>query len=82
MLHPDQEVEFKPDHEAQVRGLGAIINSRETGDILIVRQSGKIIAMVNILYTISCTLRKSTSPCTVHKGNRRIVTHISTALPL
>ena len=51
-----QEAEFKPDHEAQTRGLLAIINNPETGNIIIARESGKIIGMVNLLYTISTAL--------------------------
>ncbi len=51
-----QEGEFEPDHLAQERGLAAVINSQEIGDILVARHSGEVIGMVNILYTISTAL--------------------------
>lgn len=51
-----QEAEFKPDHEAQARGLLAIINNPETGNIIIARESGKVVGMVNLLYTVSTAL--------------------------
>lgn len=51
-----QETEFKSDHNAQVRGLASVIESDEVGDILVVRENGDVIAMVNILYTVSTAL--------------------------
>lgn len=51
-----QEAEFKPDHNAQARGLTAVINGSGTGDIIVARKSGEVIAMVNLLYTISTAL--------------------------
>lgn len=51
-----QESEFKPDREAQTRGLSAVISADDVGDIFIVRQEGEVIAMVNILYSISTAL--------------------------
>lgn len=51
-----QEAEFQPDYEAQHRGLEAIISNDEIGDILVVRSSGSIVGMVNLLYTISTAL--------------------------
>ncbi len=51
-----QEAEFEADHPAQERGLAAVINSQEIGDILVARHSGEVIGMVNILYTISTAL--------------------------
>lgn len=51
-----QEAEFKPDHEAQRRGLARIIGSSEVGLIVVARQNGRIVGMVNLLYTISTAL--------------------------
>ena len=51
-----QEAEFTPDHEIQERGLSKIINNEDIGVILVVRESDKVIGMVNILYTISTAL--------------------------
>jgi len=48
-----QEAEFTPDHELQERGLSKILNNEDIGVILVVRESDKVIGMVNILYTIS-----------------------------
>ncbi|MCP4430721.1 MAG: GNAT family N-acetyltransferase [Gammaproteobacteria bacterium] len=51
-----QEAEFLPDRGAQARGLATVINGTEVGDILIARNNGEIIAMVNLLYTVSTAL--------------------------
>ena len=51
-----QEIEFVPNREAQVNGLTLIISNDGTGDILIAKKSGKIIGMVNLLYTVSTAL--------------------------
>ena len=51
-----QEAEFKPNHELQGRGLSNILNNEEIGVILVARDSDKVIAMVNILYTVSTAL--------------------------
>ena len=51
-----QEAEFEPNHEAQTRGLAAIINGSEVGDIMIARKSGEVIGMVTLLYTVSTAL--------------------------
>lgn len=51
-----QEAEFKPDHEAQSRGLAAIIDNDDTGDILVAHEASQIIGMVNLLYTVSTAL--------------------------
>ena len=51
-----QEAEFKADHTAQQRGLTMIINNPDIGDILVARQDGEIIAMVNLLYSVSTAL--------------------------
>jgi len=51
-----QETEFEADREAQARGLHKVINAPDVGDILVVRQHGDIIAMVNLLYIVSTAL--------------------------
>jgi GNAT superfamily N-acetyltransferase len=53
----DQEADFAPDKQAQTKGLSAIINSNETGDILVARDAaGEIVGMVNLLFTVSTAL--------------------------
>ena len=51
-----QEAEFAPDHELQGKGLSKILSNEDIGVILVVRESDKVIGMVNILYTISTAL--------------------------
>jgi GNAT superfamily N-acetyltransferase len=51
-----QESEFESDSDTQVRGLTSVIENRDVGDILVVRENEKIIAMINILYTVSTAL--------------------------
>lgn len=51
-----QEADFKPDHEVQSRGLARIINNPEIGLIVVARQDGQVVAMVNLLYTVSTAL--------------------------
>ncbi len=51
-----QEADFKPDHEAQSRGLARIISSPEVGLIVVARQDGQVVGMVNLLYTVSTAL--------------------------
>jgi GNAT superfamily N-acetyltransferase len=51
-----QEVEFKPDANAQAIGLRMIVSHPETGIILVARHNGKIIGMVCLLFTVSTAL--------------------------
>jgi GNAT superfamily N-acetyltransferase len=51
-----QEADFYPDHAAQARGLGNIINDPGVGHILVARQEGRVQGMVSLLYTISTAL--------------------------
>jgi ribosomal protein S18 acetylase RimI-like enzyme len=51
-----QEAEFAPDIAAQQRGLSVIIRNPATGMILVARMEQKIVAMVNILFTVSTAL--------------------------
>jgi ribosomal protein S18 acetylase RimI-like enzyme len=51
-----QEAEFKPNQEAQSRGLTQIINNPEIGLIVVARQGSEVIGMVNLLYTVSTAL--------------------------
>jgi len=52
----EQETEFKPDIKAQIKGLELIINHPNTGTIIVARNNGEVIAMINILYTVSTAL--------------------------
>lgn len=58
LLHAlfSREAEFEPDHDAQARGLAAIIDDPAVGDILVARESGRVLGMINILYTVSTAL--------------------------
>ncbi|MBV2134337.1 GNAT family N-acetyltransferase [Pseudomonas sp. MAP12] len=51
-----QEAEFTPDRAAQQRGLAAIIADPAVGEILVAVEDARIVAMVNLLYTISTAL--------------------------
>ena len=51
-----QEVEFKPDHETQSRGLKMILNNNNIGNIFVAKKNGEIIGMVILLYTVSTAL--------------------------
>lgn len=52
----DQEVEFKPDIDLQVCGLQKILENNDYGAILILKDQGKSVGMVNLLFTISTAL--------------------------
>ena len=51
-----QEVEFTPNKEVQQKALKTIILSENIGDIYVATIEEKVVAMVNILYTISTAL--------------------------
>ncbi len=51
-----QEAEFRPDPAAQQRGLAAIINDPAVGTILVARDGGAVLGMVNLLFTVSTAL--------------------------
>lgn len=51
-----QEAEFKPDDAAQRRGLGMIIGNPQSGAILVAREGTQLLAMVNLLFTVSTAL--------------------------
>ncbi|MCH9813794.1 MAG: GNAT family N-acetyltransferase [Epsilonproteobacteria bacterium] len=51
-----QEVEFVPDQTKQEKALCQIIESEIVGDIFVAKVEGKIVAMVNLLYTLSTAL--------------------------
>lgn len=51
-----QEADFTPDREAQSSGLAQIIGNPEVGLIVVARQQGRVVGMVNLLYTVSTAL--------------------------
>lgn len=51
-----QEVEFKPDEQAQRRGLAMVIRHPDVGAVLVARDGTRILAMVNLLFTVSTAL--------------------------
>jgi GNAT superfamily N-acetyltransferase len=51
-----QEAEFKPDPAAQAEGLRRIISDPRTGLIFAGRIDGEIVAMVNLLFSVSTAL--------------------------
>ena len=51
-----QEVEFTPNKETQEKALKKIIEDKSIGDIFVAVKENKVIAMVNVLYTISTAL--------------------------
>ena len=52
----DQEAEFRPDPALQVAGLRRILDDPDRGRILVLRERGLPVAMVNLLYTVSTAL--------------------------
>lgn len=52
----EQELEFKPNLEAQIIGLELIINNPNIGTIIVARNNDELVAMVNLLYTVSTAL--------------------------
>lgn len=51
-----QEADFLPDPVKQSSGLQLIIENPATGHILVLREEGNIVGMVNLLYTVSTAL--------------------------
>ncbi len=51
-----QELEFKPDANAQTRGLRMIVEHPDVGIILVARQGAKLLGMVSLLFTVSTAL--------------------------
>jgi GNAT superfamily N-acetyltransferase len=51
-----QEAEFTANPDKQARGLTAVLKNPEMGEILVVRDSDRIIGMVNLIYTVSTAL--------------------------
>jgi ribosomal protein S18 acetylase RimI-like enzyme len=50
------EAEFKPDECAQRKGLAMIVSSPDVGVILVARNGQSILAMVNLLFSVSTAL--------------------------
>ena len=51
-----QDIEFIPDIEKQKKGILLIINNPEVGQILVMKEHGQIIGMLNILFSVSTAL--------------------------
>lgn len=51
-----QEAEFTPDGDKQARGLARIVGDPQAGAILVAREQGAIVGMVNLLFTVSTAL--------------------------
>src|SRR5258707_8517254 len=48
-----QEPDFRPDYNNQMRGLRLILEQPSRGRIFVLRSANKIIAIINLLFTIS-----------------------------
>lgn len=51
-----QEAEFRPCRTTQAAGLQQIIDFPERGQILVLRDGGSVLGMVNLLFTVSTAL--------------------------
>jgi len=51
-----QESEFSPNPALQAEALRTILDSPETGVLLVLREAGEIVGMVSLLYTVSTFL--------------------------
>jgi ribosomal protein S18 acetylase RimI-like enzyme len=51
-----QDIEFVPNGEKQRKGLELIVSNPELGEILVIKQNGKVIGMVSLLYSMSTAL--------------------------
>jgi ribosomal protein S18 acetylase RimI-like enzyme len=47
------EGDFKPDRSKHIRGLRLILEQPSRGRIFVIKQDGRILAMINLLFTIS-----------------------------
>lgn len=69
-----QERDFSPDTRKQADGLERIITDPRVGHILVLRHSGEVVAMVNLLYTVSTALGERVAileDMIVHQDHRR-----------
>ncbi len=69
-----QEADFRPDPEKQCAGLQRIIADPGIGDILVLKRGSEVVAMVNLLYTVSTALGESVAileDMVVHPDYRR-----------
>jgi GNAT superfamily N-acetyltransferase len=48
-----QESDFRPDYNAQMRGLRLLLEQPNRGRIFVLRSANRIIGMINLLFTIS-----------------------------
>src|SRR6266478_1174781 len=49
----EQESDFRPDKEKQLRGLRLIFEQPSRGRVFVLRRDGAIVGMINLLFTIS-----------------------------
>lgn len=52
----EQEVDFSPDAAAQRRGLNLILDNPSAGRLLVAEREGRVVGMLNLLYTVSTAL--------------------------
>jgi GNAT superfamily N-acetyltransferase len=67
------EGDFKPDRSKNMRGLRLILEQPSRGRIFVVRHEGRIVAMVNLLFTISTAeggFVLILEDCIVHRDHR------------
>jgi GNAT superfamily N-acetyltransferase len=48
-----QEAEFNPDEHKQIRALRMLLSNESAGRVFVARQEGRIVAMANLIYTVS-----------------------------
>jgi GNAT superfamily N-acetyltransferase len=69
-----QEAEFKPDAQAQRRGLSRILNDPVLGMVVVVRRQGEVLGMATLLFTVSTALGERVAwleDVVVKPGHRR-----------
>jgi GNAT superfamily N-acetyltransferase len=52
----EQEAEFKPDHDKQLKGIGQILANSDTGKFFVTEEAGRIIGTVSLLFSISTAM--------------------------
>ncbi|MGR9088854.1 MAG: N-acetyltransferase family protein [Gammaproteobacteria bacterium] len=52
----EQESEFRPDFEAQARGVNELLSNPQMGIFLVIEDKGKIVGAVSLLFVVSTAL--------------------------